>query len=96
MNAGILSLRGFLYQIKVFILNVIKNVSLCDITYEGRDDVECSNNENKLFYHTIESSTKPILIQVKNGTINKGVVIKVVLNWLQNGLMDNAVYRFSL
>lgn len=92
MNAGILSLRGFLYQIKVFILSVIKNVSLCDITYEGRDDVECSNNENKLFYHTIESSTKPILIQVKNGTINKGVVIKVVLNWLQNGLMDNAVY----
>lgn len=92
MDAGILSLRGFLYQIKVFILSVINNVSLCDITYEGRDDVECSNNENKLFYHTIESSTKPILIQVKNGTINKGVVIKIVLNWLKNGLMDNAVY----
>lgn len=92
MDAGISSLRGFLYQIKVFILNVINNVSVCDVIYEGMDDVECSNDKNKLFYHNIESLTKPILIQVKNGSINKSVIAKVVLNWLKNGLLDNAVY----
>ena len=92
MDAGISSLRGFLYQIKVFILNVINNVSVCDVTYEGMDDIECSNDKDKLFYHNIESLTKPILIQVKNGNINKSVIAKVVLNWLKNGLIDNAVY----
>ncbi len=92
MDAGISSLRGFLYQIKVFILNVINNVSVCDVTYEGMDDIECSNDKDKLFYHNIESLTKPTLIQVKNGNINKSVIAKVVLNWLKNGLLDNAVY----
>lgn len=66
-NPGITSLGGFLYQLKAFVYNVFKNINICDIVYEGIDDVECKSDEERLFLHIIPNFGCTTAIQVKEG-----------------------------
>lgn len=74
---GIFSLRGYLYQIKVFILSVVENIgNNVEITYEGEEDVDISHQS------FAKVAFKDKLIQVKSGKINNDILFGVISNWL--------------
>ena len=89
---GINSLRGFLYQLKVFTYSVIVNIRDHTVVFEGHDDIECVKDDDKLFAHSIKSYNQINLIQVKNGELDDSVIIKVVMNWLNQGNLQNPKY----
>ncbi|MDE6758000.1 MAG: hypothetical protein K2J89_01820 [Clostridia bacterium] len=89
---GIDSLKGFLYQLKVFTYSVIVNIREHTVVFEGRDDIECVKDEDKLFSHSIQSYNQINLIQVKNGELDDSVIMKVVLNWLDQDNIQNPKY----
>lgn len=89
---GINSLRGFLYQLKVFTYSVIVNIRDHTVVFEGRDDIECVKDDDKLFGHSIKSYDQINLIQVKNGELDDSVIMKIVLNWLNQGNLQNPKY----
>ncbi len=88
-SAGIDSLRGFSYQIKVFLLFLSKIKENERIGYETIDDVtiqklnESNFDEKCNGYMSIETETNAYTaIQVKRTTITTNVAKGILLNWL--------------
>lgn len=88
MNPGIESLKGFLYQLKVFFSNVIDSIKICDVIFEGKDDVECERKEDNLFSQKLSNE----VIQVKNGKIDTNTMNKILANWLNLGMPKQTKY----
>mgnify|MGYP003611117905 CR=1 FL=1 len=79
MSGGIDSQYGFLFQKYVYILMLLKHMSMdACFTYEGIDDIDIEKEEP---LHSIIISQKSF-IQVKSGNINQKCMIKVIVNWL--------------
>ena len=74
MSGGIDSQYGFLFQKYVYILMLLKHMSMdACFTYEGIDDIDIEKEEP---LHSIIISQKSF-IQVKSGNINQKCMIKV-------------------
>lgn len=73
--SGIYSLRGFLYQMKIYELFVLEHAWEDDdyLTYEGLDDIE--------FGTTYLISSKEKFVQIKSGSCDKTVYYSVLSNW---------------
>lgn len=88
-TAGINSLRGFSYQIKVFVWSLAKIKSGEQVEYETIDDVNIqtispSNFDDKCagVINSINNKKKNRAIQVKRTTIDSETAKKVLFNWL--------------
>lgn len=78
-NAGIVAQYGFLFQRKVFVLYALRNAAANQsYTFEGKDDIDISLEENIFCMHTLGSD----FIQVKSGTVDETCFCKVICNWL--------------
>lgn len=79
--SGIPSLRGFIFQKKVFIYTVLTELNhISEIQFEGLyDDVAVTNVKNCIF--NIEG-LKEKYIQVKSGNLTKNIMYDVFTNWM--------------
>lgn len=78
-NSGIISQYGFLYQKKVFIFFLLKNISTDKkFCYESKDDIEIAQDE-RIGYLYDDSNN---LVQVKSGIVKEDCFKKIIGNWL--------------
>lgn len=86
-KGGIYSLAGFAYQIKVFILQLVKLKEGYTLEYETIDDVALKIDSEKLDeyddqLYSIFKTSKKRAIQVKKTQVTKDIAKKVVKNWI--------------
>lgn len=78
-QSGITAQYGFLFQRKVFILYVLKNINVRQsFIFEGKDDVEVELHD-QIYKLDVNSSN---CVQVKSGEVNRKCFCKVIGNWL--------------
>ena len=87
VNAGIYSLAGFIYQIKVFILKLISSNEQQQVEYETLDDVairqisDLETIEEKLLCR-FGNSDSFTAIQVKKADVSDSESDRILYNWL--------------
>lgn len=92
-DSGIISQYGFLYQRKVFVLYVLKNVNTKQLfTFEGKDDIEISSDEK--IYAMFDSSN--YYVQVKSGSVSEDCFSRVICNWLLIESTESSTYELVL
>ena len=100
-NAGIYSLAGFAYQIKVFILQVLELKIGYTLEYETIDDVALEMTADKIDEHedklcSILTTTSRKAIQVKRTQVTKKIAKKVVKNWILAEKNNDDIEQFVL
>lgn len=101
-NAGLSSLSGFAYQIKVFLLFLARTSEGQQVEFESLDDITItdviSNNrtEDKCLKRMKDSSGNLVAIQVKQTNVTASVCRKVLYNWLLALKAEPALNNFVL
>ncbi|MCD8220933.1 MAG: hypothetical protein LUD07_01845 [Clostridiales bacterium] len=83
-TSGIVSQYGFLFQRKVFVLHVLKNMGVNqEFYFEGKDDIEVDEKDKVYGIRSVSST----YTQVKSGVVEKACFCKIIGNWL---LLDSS------
>jgi len=102
-NSGINSLRGFSFQIKVFVYYMLDLKEGMQLEFETIEDVNLKkikadnideNSEN--FRSTFLSTEANQAIQVKRTTITNAVATKILLNWILLESSNHNVSKYVL
>ncbi|MBX4147274.1 hypothetical protein [Paenibacillus lautus] len=99
-SSGIFSLSGFSYQIRVFVLYMLKLKEGMQIEFETIEDVNMRKikKHNELddfeenFINRVVSNDTNIAIQVKRTNISDSSALHILLNWV---LLESSEYKIT-
>ena len=80
-KSGINSQAGFIFQKKIFLLNVVDMQSGEVATFEGLDDVSIDSQRTENEHIAITGSPSKGLVQVKLGNVSDAIMTRIVCNW---------------
>lgn len=99
-SSGINSLRGFSFQIKVFVYYILMLKEGMQIEFETLEDVNVKQNtidkKSGNFISKLSEAKSNIAIQVKRTTITNAVAQKVLLNWILLESSENKISKYML
>lgn len=101
-NSGLVSLSGFAYQMKVFLLLLSKTIEGQQVEFETLDDVVVSdiidsNKEEDRCLKRIKTSDGHITaVQVKQTNVTPAISRKILHNWLLAYATEPSITSFSL
>ncbi|MCU4819321.1 DUF4297 domain-containing protein [Bacillus cereus] len=102
-SSGIHTLGGFSYQIRVFVLYLVKLKSNMQLEFETYDDVtiketdiDTLDSNESSFNHTLFKENKIEAIQVKRTKIDNGTALKVLMNWILLESYKSNISKYTL